>query len=264
MTTPIRSRVNDAMTSGAEDAQMFASPTEEFHAFMKMKGAIRDEAWPLRYFGVIHAQSPDGSTQPMIGFEGLEHARFIPQADGSFRMLESMVTYFTDLATGEYLSTFANPITGKRNEVVANYVAGESYSFSPTSITPLFGEYTDPGAGLGLNWYRSADRIWVQYNRTYPDQWWKPASELVTFEALARDVMQPDVSGVEAAFSSITILPWFKWLDMSAVPGWILWHANGLKVRSIDQLPRRLRNRLETHHPQALLTPGTGNWRGVS
>jgi Protein of unknown function (DUF1838) len=252
------------LQSTAEGLSKFQSPTEEFHTFMKLKGAIRDEAWPLRYFGVIHAQFPDGSTQPLMGFEGLEHARFIPQADGSIKMLESMVTYFTDMATGDYLSTFANPITGKLNKVVPNYVAGESYSFSSTAITPLFGEYTDPGAGLGLQWFRSAERVWVQYSRTYPDQWWKPAAELVTLEGHARDLMQPDVSGVEAAFSSITILPWFKWLEMGSEPGWTLWHASGLKVRSVDRLPRRLLDRLEKNHPQALIVPGVGNWRGVS
>jgi hypothetical protein len=241
----------------------FDTPLDELHAFMKLKGSTRDEAWPLRYFGVIHAQFPDGAARPLVGFEGLEHTRFVPQPDGSFNMIESMVTYFTDLASGDYISTFANPITGKVNEVVSNYAAGESYNFSTTAIRPLFGTgYTDPGAGMGLRWFRSVDRVWVQYDRTYPDLWWKPASELVTFEARAQDLFQTDLAGVEAAFSSTTILPWFKWLEMGDTPGWTLWHANGLKVRSLDALPRRLLNHLAQHHPQALLTPGEGNWKG--
>jgi Protein of unknown function (DUF1838) len=247
----------------AEGEKMeFDSPHDELHAFMKLKGGVRDEAWPLRYFGVIHAQFPDGATRALIGFEGLEHTRFIPQADGSFNMIESMVTYFTDLATGDYISTFANPITGRSNDVVSNYAAGESYNFSATAITPLFGDYTDPGTGMGLRWFRSADRVWVQYDRTYPDVWGKPASELITFEGRAEDVLDPDVSGVEAAFSSTTILPWFKWLEMGDTPGWTLWHANGLKVRSLDDLPRRLLAQLAKHHPQALLIPGEGDWKG--
>ena len=247
--------------SAGGEAIKFDSPDEELHAFMKLKGSIQDEAWPLRYFGLIHAQFPDGTTRPLMGFEGLEHARFVPQADGSFNMLESMVTYFTDLATGDYLTTFANPITGKTNEVVSNYVAGESYNFSATAITPLFGAYTNPGTGLGARWFRSAERVWMQYDRTYPDVWWKPASELITFEGRAQELAQPGIGGVEAAFSSITILPWFKWLDMEGVPGWTVWQANGLKVRSLDGLPSRLRDRLATHHPRALLTPGEGDWK---
>ena len=247
------------MQLGGQRKPDFETPTEELHTFMKLKGAIRDEAWPLRYFGVIHAQFPNGCTHPLMGFEGLEHTRFIPQADGSFNMIESMVTYFTDLVTGDYLSFFANPITGGTNEVVSNYAAGESYNFSTTAITPLFGKgYTDPGRGLGLRWISSKERVWVQYDRTYPDQWWKPASESITFEAGARELMQPGIAGVEAAFSSTTILPWFKWLEMGDTPGWTLWHANGLKVRSLDALPRRLLDRLAKHHPRALLTPGLG------
>lgn len=249
--------VSNAKTMG------FASTNDELHAFMKLKGAIRDEAWPLRYFGTIHAQFPGGTTQPLLGFEGLEHTRFIPQADGSFVMIESMVTYFTDLASGDYISTFANPITGKMNTVVSNYAAGESYKFSTTAIAPLFGAYSNPGSGMGLRWFRSDDRVWVQYDRTYPDEWFKPAAELITFEASAADLFAPNVSGVEASFSSTTILPWFPWLEMGDTPGWTLWHANGDKVRSLDKLPCRLIDLLGKHHPQALLTPGEGGWKGV-
>ena len=245
------------------DSMQFASPQDELQAFMKLKGAIRDEAWPLRYFGVIHAQFPDGSCQPLIGFEGLEHARFIPQNDGSYNMLESMVTFFTDLATGEYLTSFANPLTGKTNQVVSNYVAGESYNFSATAVTPLFGDgYTPSAGGLGLRWFRTAERVWVQYDRTYPDQWWKPSAELITFEADAGTVADPATSGVAASFSSTTILPWFKWLEMDDLPGWTLWHANGFKTGSLSDVPVRLRDHLAKHYPQALLMPGEGNWKG--
>jgi hypothetical protein len=125
----------------------------------------------------------------------------------------------------------------------------------------LFGSgYTDPGAGMGLRWFSNAERVWVQYDRTYPDQWWV-ASELITFEACAQDLYKPGVTGVEAAFSSTTVLPWFKWLNMGDTPGWTLWHANGLKARSLDALPRRLLDRLAKHHPRALLTPGEGDWK---
>lgn len=236
----------------------FASPVEELHTFMKLKGSIRDETWPLRYFGVIHAQFPDGTCRPFLGFEGLEHTRFKPQADGSFTMVESMVTYFTDLATGDYISTFKNPITGAWNEVKSNYAAGESYRFSTAAFTPLFGPYTAPGTGMGLRWFHSADRVWVQYDRTYPDQWRQPSAELITFEGRRQDLMQPGVAGIEAAFSSTTILPWFQWLDMDGVPGWTLWHANGDKVRSLDDLPRRLLDHLAKHHEDALKIPGEG------
>ena len=238
------------------DRFVFRSEFEELHCFMKLKGSVRDEAWPVQYFGVIHGQQPDGSTRPLMGFESLEHTRFVPHENGSFSMIEAMVTYYTDLKTGEYISTFDNPYTGKTNRVVSNYASGESYSIRTTSIVPLFGNgYTDPGIGMGLRWFQSKGRIWVQYDRTYPDDWPTPSSEMITYEASAEEVFRPNVVGVEAAFSSTAILPWFKWLKMGDRPGWVLWHANGLKLRSLSQLPQRLRDQLAKHHPQALVTP---------
>lgn len=232
----------------------FASPDEELRAFVRIKCSLAPDDVPLWYFGTLYAQLPDGTSSPLLGFQGLEYARFERQPDGAYRMFETMTTCFTDPVTGEFIDEFRNPFTGRTNAVVSNIASGASYDFSTTQATPLFGKYTPAGQGLGLTWTASSTHVWMSYRRTYPDVWPRPSSEYITFQA-PRTALDSGASFVPATFFSTTVLPWFKWLEMGDRPGWTLWHANGYKFRALEELPPALLARLRARHPQALATP---------
>ena len=233
----------------------FASAEEELRAFIRMKGALQPVDVPLWYFGTLYAQMPDGTSTPLLGFQGLEYARLERQPDGAYRLSETMTTCFTDIVTGEFIDEFQNPITGQLNKVAPNVASGASYDFSTTQAKPLFGNYTATAAGLGASWTESAGHVWMSYRRTYPDVWRAPASEYITFHAPRAAFRRSSTAFLPATFFSTTVLPWFRWLEMGTRPGWTLWHANGYKFQSLDELPRPLLAHLKQRHPQALVTP---------
>jgi hypothetical protein len=45
---------------------------------------------------------------------------------------------------------------------------------------------------------------------------------------------------------------WLKWMDMKDQPGHVIWHASGVKLQSMDQLPRAYRERAEEEYPDRL------------
>jgi hypothetical protein len=233
----------------------FESADEELRAFVRVKGALQPVDVPLWYFGTLYAQMPDGTSTPLLGFQGLELARLTRQPDGAYRLSETMTTCFTDVVTGEFIDEFRNPITGQMNKVAVNAASGESYDFSTTQAKPLFGNYTEPARGLGASWVESATHVWMSYRRTYPDVWRAPASEYITFHVPRDAFRRSRTSFLPATFFSTTVLPWFRWLEMGTRPGWTLWHANGYKFRSLDELPRPFIAHLQARHPQALVTP---------
>ena len=233
----------------------FASTEAELQAFARMKCALQPVDVPLWYFGTLYAQMPDGTSTPLLGFQGLEYSRLEHQSDGAYRMLETMTTCFSDVATGEFIEEFRNPITGQLNKVAANATSGESYEFSTRQAKPLFGNYTAAAGGLGASWAQSASHVWMSYRRTYPDVWRAPASEYITFQALRAPYLGSRTAFLPTTFFSTTVLPWFRWLEMGSRPGWTLWHANGFKFRSLDELPRSFLAHLQARHPQALVTP---------
>lgn len=241
------------LPAGARPLQ-FASPEDELRAFIRMKGATDPVDAPLWYFGTLYAQLPDGRSTPLLGFQGLELARFERQPDGAYRTYETMTTVFADPVTGEFIDEFRNPLTGKVNQVVSNSGGGEAYEYATTHAQPMFGKYTRPGTGLGAKWAATPTHVWMSYPRTYPDVWPQPSSEYITMHATRAD-FEGRGRYVPATFFSTTVLPWFKWLEMGDRPGWTLWHANGYKFRSLAEVPRPLIARLEQRHPQALQTP---------
>ncbi len=244
-----------AGASSSTSPLSFTSADEELRAFVRMKGALQPVDVPLWYFGTLYAQTADGTATPLLGFQGLEYARLERQPDGAFRLVETMTTCFTDVASGEFIDEFRNPITGQLNKVAVNAASGESYDFSTTDAKPLFGQYTTLGRGLGASWAESATHVWMSYRRTYPDAWRQPASEYVTFHAPRDAFRRSKTAFLPATFFSTTVLPWFRWLEMGSRPGWTLWHANGYKFQSLDELPRPFLSHLQKRQPQALVTP---------
>ena len=244
-----------AVASSPTNPLTFETPEQALRAFVRVKCALQPVDVPLWYFGTLYAQMPDGSSTPLLGFQGLECARLVRQPDGAYRLVETMTTCFTDVVTGEFIDEFRNPITGQLNKVAVNAASGESYDFSTTHAKPLFGKYTSPAAGLGASWAESATHVWMSYRRTYPDVWRSPASEYVTFQVSRAEFVGSRTSFLPATFFSTTVLPWFRWLEMGERPGWTLWHANGYKFQSLDELPRSLLAHLRKTRPEALVTP---------
>ena len=60
---------------------------------------------------------------------------------------------------------------------------------------------------------------------------------------------------VPAWFSSTYIAPWPFWMEMADHPGHVIWHAEGLKLQSIDGLPVAFRERMEEQMPDRLYAP---------
>jgi hypothetical protein len=57
---------------------------------------------------------------------------------------------------------------------------------------------------------------------------------------------------VDATFSSTFLVPWSGWMEMGDIPGHLLWHSTGRKLRSLDDLPSRYRARAEELAPGVL------------
>ena len=51
-------------------------------------------------------------------------------------------------------------------------------------------------------------------------------------------------------FTATVLMPWLPWMDMDDVEGHTLWHASGVKLDSIDQLPEEYSKRMMAEHPE--------------
>jgi hypothetical protein len=73
-----------------------------------------------------------------------------------------------------------------------------------------------------------------------------------------RDFANRRLGRLPATFTSTVFMGWLKWMDMKDVPGHVVWHASGAKLRSIADLPGEYRERAGREYPERMTARPTG------
>jgi hypothetical protein len=230
---------------------------EQLRNLVRMQGSLLEEDVRWWFTGVIFGVRGEGETpRPLVRFEGTEVYWFSHRGD-DFQLGGHTVTFFRDFETGEFLYEFINPYTGKR-ESVKPAVQGGNLGFAYTRQgiwpvrldgTPLAEPVKKP---LRVQWHEMGPHIWLQHQTVYPPGMPAMHGQRQTIFAQRDALRDPRQNSVPASFSSVVFMNWLKWMDMKDQPGHVIWHASGVKLQSMDQLPRAYRDRAEKEYPDRL------------
>jgi hypothetical protein len=230
---------------------------EQLRNLVRMQGSLLEEDVRWWFSGVIFGVRGEGETpRPLVRFEGTEVYWFSHRGD-DFQLGGHTVTFFRDFETGEFLYEFINPYTGKR-ESVKPAVQGGNLGFAYTRQgiwpvrldgTPLAEPVKKP---LRVQWHEMGPHIWLQHQTVYPPGMPAMHGQRQTIFAQRDALRDPRQNSVPASFSSVVFMNWLKWMDMKDQPGHVIWHASGVKLQSMDQLPRAYRDRAEKEYPDRL------------
>jgi hypothetical protein len=230
---------------------------EQLRNLVRMQGSLLEEDVRWWFTGVIFGVRGEGETpRPLVRFEGTEVYWFSHRGD-DFQLGGHTVTFFRDFETGEFLYEFINPYTGKR-ESVKPAVQGGNLGFAYTRQgiwpvrldgTPLAEPVKKP---LRVQWHEMGPHIWLQHQTVYPPGMPAMHGQRQTIFAQRDALRDPRQNTVPASFSSVVFMNWLKWMDMKDQPGHVIWHASGVKLQSMDQLPRAYRERAEKEYPDRL------------
>ena len=230
---------------------------EHLRNLVRMQGSLREEDVRWWFTGVIFGVRGESETpRPLVRFEGMEVYWFSHRGD-DFQLGGHTVTFFRDFETGEFLYEFANLYTGKR-EAVKPAVQGGNLGFAYTrdGVWPVrldgtpFGEPVKKP--LRVQWHEMGPHIWLQHQTIYPPGMPAMHGQRQTIFAQRNDLLDSRQDSVAASFSSVVFMNWLKWMDMKDQPGHVIWHASGVKLQSMDQLPRDYRQRAEKEYPDRL------------
>lgn len=230
-------------------------PKENLRALVRMTASLEERDVPWWYDGTIFGVVPGEHPRPLVKFEGMElyWLRHLPR--GEYELIGNTVTFFRDVATGAFITEFANPYTQARNTVPAAVQGGgpgRGFNFSARGIrfTPLLDKL--PEEPLVLDWAFTRDRVWMHNYTRYPPGLPPPRWQQQTMFASLADFTNQRLPSVPVVFGSTVFMPWLKWMDMGERPGHVVWHASGTKLDSIDDLPEEYRRRAEKEYPQLL------------
>lgn len=186
-------------------------------------------------------------------------------ARGAYETTGISLVFYTDPKTGEYMTRFANPYTGKTVDI-RYFPASPSkriYSIDgPKSEPPGRPGYTVTAEHpLGPAVIEGED-VWVRMDDAMRMEPQTPEAGPVfrvndwsTYHGAVSDVANPDILNAPATWHFNDILSWPPWLGMSDHPGDFISRGFGRKVASFDAMPARLRDLIKQRHPDVYKDP---------
>ena len=263
-------------------AQAFAKnvesspPFDRLEALVKMRGSIDDRLGFAWIKGIRYAQV-GASMESMCGVLNCTMTRYTRLSPDSFDLRLYEISFYTDLATGQYQPTLMMPFTGKRVEVplyrtgpgrhVVKTANSEEMSWSKKNTTSeAAARMLAPDGKIYYNVELSqpsiqGDNVWLTTEATTRLEPNSPADkpwfykELITNHGSLNDLIDPATSHVDSEASYTLMMSWRPWMQMDGIDGNTLDHAIGGRVWSLDALPTEILEHMSRHHPDIVANP---------
>ena len=256
LATVLASDKTESMVSGTvpSSAPDLTLPVNNLLSLMRMQSTLGNEDQvPWHYNGTLYFQKGSEQPIPMVKIEGMESYKVIPQDDGSYEILGNMLTFFRDVDSGEMIRDYRNPYTGKVNKVSPNIrraSLGRGMNISTMGSRPTSFFDQMPDKPLILDWTFGPKTVWLHNQTSYPPGLSPPRVQRMTMFAPLDEFLDPNNLSLSTMFTATVLMPWLPWMDMDDVEGHTLWHASGVKLDSIDQLPEEYSKRMMAEHPE--------------
>lgn len=172
-----------------------------------------------------------------------------------------LLTYYTDLDTGELLETFANPYTGETNKVQHVRLGPElRYQTSAGLARPANPLVKTYASNLGPAVVHGDD-VWIPLDVEATIQFPKPTAPSIalnlytTVHGRMSDALNPTLNSAPCELNFQNVLKWEPFLRMGDHPGHMMSRAAGRKLESVDDLPADYVAMAERMHGKYIADP---------
>ena len=246
----VNARVTGIIPDNIPDLNL---PVNNVTSMLRMQATIgNEEQIPWHYTGILWAQKHSEQPIPMVKIEGMESYKVIPLEDGSYEILGNMVTFFRDIETGEMIDEYKNPFTGKTNKVEPNLrkatSIGRGLNISTMGIKPTSFIDQMPDKPLLIDWNFGADTVWMQNQTAYPPGLTPPRLQRFTMFSPLDKFVDQSILSLPTMFTATVLMPYLHWIDMDDDEGHTLWHASGVKLNDMSELPEEYSSRLMSEY----------------
>ena len=220
------------------------------------------------YGGWLWGKRPFDRAQRLFAVEGVSFTAIGWDPDGAMRMTMDEAGFWLDPRTREVLDEWINPLNGlacpikhfrtkQRQKFLASgeWVATRPEIDGEGRIEPpsVAGPYTWSGETLVAampNRRDVAERDPLSYTGAV-----RAHTSLATFGGATAELARPLDRWVDCFTHFQSMGPWYPWMRMGQEAGQLSFQNEGRKLRSVDELPARLRQLLDSRQPGFLGNP---------
>ena len=232
-----------ARATAADDAALDLDDMgARVRAFVKTSGRLDPGRviWSTR--AEVYAFLPPDELVPVLRVKGCEQQWMKPLSDTEFLSFDSLVSYYCDFESDRVMREFDNPFTGERNTVRPNISRmTEGREISPRGVVYRVMRRAYPDfygdAEFDVVVRQVGGIVSFQGENKWPPEFIRPpAGSKLTMFARGGDLADPDLTSAPASFAGHVLMPFFPWMDMADHPGHLLWHVQGYKITSLEDL----------------------------
>lgn len=251
-----------ATPPGTDATIDLSTPAQRLATLMRMRGALDDRLVigyiTGRYFGVV-----DGDPTPLFGVAAATFSRYRPLQGGGYEFASHEQACFVDLATGQRLAEWTNPLTGRRVKPSITQ-SQPTWRIVNPDLTFRGREPDPPGVTFDQRILapevQVGDVVLTEQARFAARAAGSPRTfryaEVVTLRARIADLVGSNSAAVPTATAYTSVSSWRPWMEMGDVPGEMIGVGAGRYGVRIDQLPRVWRDAMRTVRPALLDDPG--------
>lgn len=210
--------------------------------FLMMRGALDDRLvvgeMDAQFLAVI-----DGQTVPLCGLLAVTFTRWQPLGDGRWLSASFEHVYYTDIASGQVLTNWHNPVTG-RTVPVPPYSSKPSVRRLNPDLSFELTQPLPPGARMedrvNAAYEDRGEQVFVERVQALMPRPGQSAphayGELVTMRAPLAALRDPMARQVRTRNSFTSVSGWRPWMQMGDQAGHVLGHGSGTYGLAVEEV----------------------------
>ena len=210
----------------------FTDPAQSLQSFIKLTGDLDGTKETPGWFGgtIFGDTKRNRPLKPLIGVQGFGVVRTEKQPDGSFRVFNRELAFYTDLKTGKFIDKWTNPYTKEVCDVkpIHNMTVNAHLIVSEKVGTAIEMDFdgTLMEVPLTLGWNNFGDKLFSTFevhtgfpSELTPEKWPRESAgkflriaEIFQRVANLADVENPDTTSADYSGTWTRIGPWLPWM----------------------------------------------------
>jgi len=258
----------------------FSDPAQSLESFIKLTGDLDATKETPGWFGgtIFGDTKRNRPLKPLIGVQGFGVVRTEKQEDGSFRVFNRELAFYTDLKTGKFIDKWTNPYTKEVCDVkpIHNMTVNAHLIVSEKVGTAIEMDFdgTLMEVPLTLGWNNFGDKLFSTFevhtgfpSELTPEKWPRESAgkflriaEIFQRVANLADVENPDTTSADYSGTWTRIGPWLPWMRQGMADGSLVFRTFMTKLESVEQLPPDLKAITEERLPEYFQAPAPESW----
>ena len=240
-------------------------PEDNVRAIVKLTGDTGGATSFSFTQGTVHAIQQGSVAVPLVNYQAARKSEFRELAGGVFDFRFVGMILYTDPASGAFVDSIENPMTGKRVAVKHWRSTIGRYYYTPTGSKPVAAFEGMAGGDRNgkpylLQWTPIGDELHVtldervRYKRP-SDGLWIVDNAIMRYAGPRAALLDASTTSVACVSSWATAISAFAWLELPDPQPMLLQSGAGRKVGQLADLPEAFRAFAEKTFPGALTTP---------